>query len=58
MTEWRDISTAPSRGFFLVAMQYRGGKWVAVAAAKSTVPLWPTLTGTMTHWMPLPEPPK
>ena len=58
MSEWQPIDTAPKKGFFLVTMQHRGERWVAVAAAKSTRPIWPTIDGTMTHWQHIPGPSK
>ncbi len=54
MTEWMPIESAPRDHSSVLLCDRKGNMWVAVSYG---TPEW--LFGyTVTHWMPLPEPPK
>lgn len=64
MTEWKPIETAPEEGCFLIsdghmvvyAAREKGDYW-DIAGYKWPAPQPKAKLG-ITHWMPLPEPPK
>jgi hypothetical protein len=60
-SSWQPIETAPKDGTFFIALDVRGGVGKVHWCERYTPHAWADEDGSfvgVTHWMPLPEPPK